>query len=93
VRNSPASTEGRGGEAGGAAGAGARDSPAAPGETTMEQVSTCTHGGPHAGAGDKCRGEGAAERSCCGLTAGPIPILVLPLRYGGVGAEEVGMKT
>lgn len=30
-------------------------------------------GGSHAGAGEECRDEGAAERSCYGLTAAPFP--------------------
>ena len=45
--------------------------------------------GPHAGAGEQCEEEGAAETTCDELTATPIP---RPPALLGGGGRETGVK-
>ena len=48
--------------------------------------------GPHAGAGEQREEDGAAERSCYGLSAAPIPHLPAPLGGVGRGIGKAGVK-
>jgi len=45
--------------------------------------------GPHAGAGEECEEEGAAETMCGKLTTTPF---LIPLRCSGGGGRELGSE-
>ena len=49
-------------------------------------------GRTHTGVGEECKEEGAAERSCYGLTPAPIPHPSAPPEGRGRGAGNEGVK-